>query len=81
MSQPNRSACRQRSVKPLLPIRFCSFRSVLQSVLAAFLGVQSEQKRQQDFQSTSIWPFVVTGVILTLIFVLLLVFLARKLAG
>ena len=50
---------------------------VIKSVLAAFLGVQSEKNRQRDFQSASVWPFVVAGVVMTLAFVLLVVMIAR----
>jgi len=50
---------------------------VIKSVLAAFLGVQSEKNRQRDFQSTSVWPFVVTGVVMTLVFVLLVIAVAH----
>lgn len=54
---------------------------VIKSVLAAFLGVQSEKNRQRDFQSTSVWPFIVTGVVMTLVFVLLVIVVARWAAG
>jgi len=54
-----------------------SLLSVIKSVLAAFIGVQSEQKRQEDFKKTSPWPFIVTGVIMTLTFVVLLILLVR----
>lgn len=50
---------------------------VLQSVLAALIGVQSEKKRQEDFQHSSPWPFIIAGIILTLMLVLLLVILVR----
>jgi|AntRauTorcE11897_2_1112592.scaffolds.fasta_scaffold12671_2 hypothetical protein len=50
---------------------------VIKSVLAAFLGVQSEKNRQRDFQGSSVWPFVITGVVMTLVFVLLVIGVAR----
>jgi diacylglycerol kinase len=53
-------------------------RQVVKAVLGAFIGVQSEQQRQQDFQSQSALPYIVTGVVLALSFVailLLIVFL------
>ena len=43
---------------------------VISSVLAAAIGVQSEENRKRDFASDSIWPFVIGGVIFTLLFVL-----------
>lgn len=50
---------------------------VIKSVLAAFLGVQSEKNRIQDFQRSSPWPFIVTGIIMTLVFVFLVAGVAR----
>lgn len=50
--------------------------SVVKSVLAALLGVQSNQKRQEDFGSGRPAAFIITGMVMTLLFVLLLLFLA-----
>ncbi|WP_114417225.1 DUF2970 domain-containing protein [Marinospirillum perlucidum] len=50
---------------------------VLQAVLAAFFGVQSERKRREDFQQSSPWPFILTGVLMTLVFVVAVGFLAH----
>nr|WP_295711643.1 DUF2970 domain-containing protein [uncultured Halomonas sp.] len=50
--------------------------SVVKSVLAALLGVQSNQKRQQDFSSGKPAAFILTGFIVTLLFVVALIFLA-----
>lgn len=55
--------------------------SVIQSVLAAFIGVQKEEKRQEDFKANSPWPFILTGIVMTLLFVLLLVLLVRWLTS
>ncbi len=57
-----------------------SILSVIQSVLAAFIGVQSEDKRQQDFQKSSPWPYIITGIVMTLLLIFLLVMLVRWLA-
>ncbi|WP_176330050.1 DUF2970 domain-containing protein [Oceanospirillum sanctuarii] len=54
-----------------------SILSVIQSVLAAFIGVQSEDKRQQDFQKSSPWPYIITGIVMTLLLIFLLVMLVR----
>ncbi|MDV6316780.1 DUF2970 domain-containing protein [Idiomarina sp. HP20-50] len=43
------------------------------SVLAAFLGVQTEKNRQRDFQHGSPKAYIIIGVILTILFVLGLV--------
>lgn len=45
------------------------FFQVLKAVVGAFVGVQSEQQRQQDFQSTQIWPYLVAGIAAVLVFV------------
>lgn len=49
---------------------------VVKSVLAALLGVQSNQKRQQDFSSGKPAAYLLTGFIVTLLFVVALIFLA-----
>ncbi|MGP9800108.1 DUF2970 domain-containing protein [Rheinheimera sp. NSM] len=45
---------------------------VIKAVLGAFAGVQSEQQRQQDFAAGSPLPYIITGVIFTLLFVVAL---------
>ncbi|MBL4815401.1 MAG: DUF2970 domain-containing protein [Shewanella sp.] len=47
------------------------------STLAAFMGVQSEQNRQRDFQSSSPLPFIIMGVILAIGLVLSLIFIVK----
>ncbi|ATG59329.1 hypothetical protein ATS72_013240 [Pseudoalteromonas sp. 13-15] len=46
------------------------FISALQSVLAAFFGVQSEQKRRADFQEHSISSIIAIAIILFIAFAL-----------
>lgn len=58
-----------------------SFLAVLQSVLAAFIGVQNEHKRTEDFSQPSPWPYIITAIVMTLILILLLVLLVRWLSG
>ena len=60
-----------------LPDIIRSMFAVIQSVLAAFLGVQSEEKRQQDFRKSSPWPYLITGIVMTLLLIFLLVVLVR----
>ncbi|MGQ8365985.1 DUF2970 domain-containing protein [Glaciecola sp. 1036] len=44
--------------------------SVLQSVLAAFFGVQSQAKYNQDFtQNDSILPFIIMGILVFAVFI------------
>lgn len=48
------------------------FKQVLKAVLGAIVGVQSEQQRQQDFQTTTIWPYLVAGILAVIAFIVLL---------
>lgn len=43
------------------------------SVLAAALGVQSEENRQRDFQQKSPLPYILGGLIFTVLFVLTII--------
>ena len=45
---------------------------VIKAVLGAMAGVQSEQQRQQDFSANSPLPYIIVGVIFTLLFVVTL---------
>ena len=46
-----------------------TFFSLIQSVCAAFFGVQSDANRRRDFESGKFWHFVVAGLVFVLIFV------------
>lgn len=48
-----------------------SFLDVVKSVLASFIGVQSEANRQRDFTQGKPIHYIVAGLILTVVFVLL----------
>ena len=50
------------------------------SLLAGLVGVQSDKNRVSDFHSTSIWPFIIGGILMTALFVLALILLVRTLA-
>jgi hypothetical protein len=52
-------------------------RQILKAVFGAFIGVQSEQQRQQDFQTQGPLPYIIVGVIVTLCFVLGLMLIVR----
>jgi hypothetical protein len=52
-------------------------RQILKAVFGAFIGVQSEQQRQQDFQANSPLPYIIAGVIVTLCFVFGLILIVR----
>lgn len=52
--------------------------AVVQSVLAAMFGVQSEQKRQQDFEQGSAPEYIFIGIIAVVIFVLSIIWFVNS---
>ena len=60
----NNDENQQRSPGPL---------SIIQSVIAAAFGVQSEKKRQQDFQQGKPGDYILYGIIFTVIFIVTLI--------
>lgn len=54
-----------------------ALRQVIKAVLGAFVGVQSEQQRQQDFASSSPIPYIVVGLVVTLLFVAVLLLVVK----
>ncbi len=48
---------------------------VIKSVISAFIGVQSNDNRQKDFEQGSLPTYIIAGVIFTVLFVLGLIFL------
>jgi len=44
-------------------------KQVFKAVFGAFIGVQSEQQRQQDFNAQSPLPYIIVGVVMTILFV------------
>ncbi|RXJ73449.1 hypothetical protein CS022_09370 [Veronia nyctiphanis] len=46
---------------------------IVKSVFAALLGVQSDENRQRDFSQTSMWPYIITGIVAVVLFVLVLI--------
>jgi predicted Co/Zn/Cd cation transporter (cation efflux family) len=50
-----------------------SIGSVITSVLAAFIGVQSNKKRKEDFTKGKISTFIIAGLIGTAVFVLFII--------
>ena len=48
---------------------------VFKSVLAAFIGVQSEKNREKDFEQGSLSTYVIAGLIFTTLFVVAIIFL------
>ncbi|MDN3555204.1 DUF2970 domain-containing protein [Halomonas maura] len=50
--------------------------SVIKSVLAAFLGIQKEARRREDFAKGRAGPFIVVGVVMGLVLVVLIALVA-----
>tara|TARA_B100000767_G_scaffold18017_1_gene16585 strand:+ start:970 stop:1164 length:195 start_codon:yes stop_codon:yes gene_type:complete len=48
---------------------------VIISILSSFIGIQSNKNRERDFKSNSPAYFIVTGIITTIIFIILLYYL------
>ncbi|MBV1878406.1 MAG: DUF2970 domain-containing protein [Pseudomonadales bacterium] len=47
-----------------------TFLQIVFSILAAAIGVQSDKNRLRDFNQSSPWPFIIGGIIFTILFVL-----------
>lgn len=55
--------------------------NVIKSVFAAAIGVQSDKNRQRDFEHGNLASYIIVGIVFTVIFVILLVFLVSKITG
>lgn len=58
-----------------------SILQIIRSVLAAFIGVQSDKNRQADFEQGSPISFIIVGLIFTVLFVLAIIFVVSKVTG
>ena len=47
-----------------------TFFTILHSVFASFIGVQSNKNRVRDFESGKVWHFVAAGIVFVLVFLL-----------
>ena len=54
---------------------------VFKSVLAAFVGVQSEANRKKDFEQGSLSTYIIAGLIFTVLFVAAIIFLVSTVTG
>ncbi|MCE8018955.1 DUF2970 domain-containing protein [Halomonas sp. MCCC 1A11036] len=54
---------------------------VIKSVLAAFLGVQRDQQRREDFERGSPLAFIVTGIVMGVLLVAIIALVAFLAAG
>jgi hypothetical protein len=53
----------------------------IKSILAAFIGIQSEKNRKLDFEQGSMLVYIIAGLVFTLLFVSALVFVVSKVTG
>ncbi|MCE8031604.1 MAG: DUF2970 domain-containing protein [Halomonas sp.] len=54
---------------------------VIKSVLAAFLGVQRDQQRREDFEKGNPLAFIVTGIVMGVLLVAIIALVAFLAAG
>jgi hypothetical protein len=54
---------------------------VIKSVLSAAIGVQSEKNRQKDFTQGSLPIYLIAGLIFTVVFVSVIIFLVQMVTG
>ena len=47
-----------------------SLLKVIMSIFASFIGVQSNKNRERDFKSNSPVYFIITGIVITILFIL-----------
>jgi len=50
-----------------------SLKQIIKAVAGAFVGVQSEQQRQQDFNAQSPLPYIIVGIVMAILFVAALI--------
>lgn len=48
-------------------------KQIIKAVLGAFVGVQSEQQRQLDFNTQSPLPYIIVGIVMAIMFVAALI--------
>jgi hypothetical protein len=54
---------------------------VIKSVLAAFIGVQSEANRKNDFEQGLLSTYIIAGLIFTVFFIAAIIFLVSTVIG
>ncbi|OBP16397.1 hypothetical protein A5320_03020 [Rheinheimera sp. SA_1] len=50
-----------------------TLKQIIKAVAGAFIGVQSEHQRQQDFNAQSPLPYIIVGVLMTMLFIAALI--------
>lgn len=64
MSDANDKDSSEKQEQPTL-----SLMSIVASTLAAAIGVQNSRNRKRDFKSGKMLPFIIAGVVFTLVFI------------
>lgn len=54
---------------------------IIKSVLSAYIGVQSEANRQQDFSQGSMKTYIIAGIVFTVLFVGVIIFVVSVVLG
>jgi len=54
---------------------------VVKSVIAAFVGVQSQKNREIDFKHGSLKAYVIVGLVATILFVFAVIFVVSLVTG
>ncbi len=54
---------------------------IIKSVLSAYIGVQSEANRQQDFSQGSMKAYIIAGIVFTVLFVGVIIFVVSVVLG
>ena len=58
-----------------------SILDIVKSVISAFIGVQSDTNRQKDFTQGSLKTYIVAGIIFTIVFIAILVWVVSVVLG
>ncbi len=53
------------------------FLKVIKSVMSAMIGVQNKKNLQEDFSKSSPMPFIIAGIIMTLVFIFSVYFVVQ----
>jgi hypothetical protein len=58
-----------------------SITQTIKSILAAFIGVQSDKNRKLDFEQGSLTTVIVAGLVFTILLISALIFVVSKVLG